>query len=258
MTAVTGYSLAQAGAEEQERARLGLLEEFCDPITARMLNEIGVGDGWRCLDVGAGSGSVTKLLAQRVGATGSVLAIDLDTRLLQSLASDRVEVRQHDLLLDPLPEAAFDLVHARHLLMHLPSRLDALERMLSAVRQGGFLALGDVTMADVELCGRDQRWERVWSSFLDALVQTGWDARYGDRLIGDLESLGLVGVRAERVRSYERGGSLFARLLSGTINRLRERMDASTENVEAALKLLADPATAFRTWTLITAWGQRA
>jgi hypothetical protein len=35
-------------------------------------------------------------------------------------------------------------------------------------------------------------------------------------------------------------------------------MDASAENVEAALEILADPANSFRTWTLITAWGQRA
>jgi SAM-dependent methyltransferase len=98
------------------------------------LNLIGVREGWRCLDVGAGGGSATRLLAERVGDTGSVLAVDLDTRLLAPLASARVEVRRHDLLADPLPDGAFDLVHARNLLMHLPARVDALRRLLAAVR----------------------------------------------------------------------------------------------------------------------------
>src|SRR5580765_282748 len=109
------YTLEQTGAEDFERARLALLEEVCDPHTIRQLDAIAVGDGWRCLDAGAGAGSATRLLAERVGDAGSVLAVDLDVRLLDGLAGDRVEVRQHDLLVDPLPEGAFDVVHARNL-----------------------------------------------------------------------------------------------------------------------------------------------
>src|SRR5215471_17929575 len=90
------YVLSQRGSQDVERARLRLLEEFHDPLTASQLDAIGVGEGWRCLDVGAGGGSVTRMLAERVGTTGSVLAVDLDTSLLERFASDRVEVRRHD------------------------------------------------------------------------------------------------------------------------------------------------------------------
>ena len=114
---MTEYVLSQEGSPDIERARLRLLEEYHDPLTSSQLDAIGVGEGWRCLDVGAGGGSVTRMLAERVGSAGSVLAVDLDPRLLEELASDRVEVRRHDLMSDPLPQAAFDLVHARLLLM---------------------------------------------------------------------------------------------------------------------------------------------
>src|ERR1700757_5182560 len=106
------YVLSQRRSPDFERSRLRLLEEFHDPLTVGQLDAIGVGEGWRCLDVGAGGGSVTRMLAERVGPTGSVLAVDLDTSLLDHLASDRVEGRRHDLLSDQLPQAAFDLVHA--------------------------------------------------------------------------------------------------------------------------------------------------
>ncbi len=91
---MTEYLLSQRSAPDLERHRLGLLQEFHDPLSVRQLEAIGVGEGWRCLDAGAGGGSLTRILAERVGATGSVLAIDLDTTLLEGLASERVEVRR--------------------------------------------------------------------------------------------------------------------------------------------------------------------
>ena len=57
------YTLGQHGAEEFERTRLALLEEIFDPYTVRQFDAIGVGAGWRCLDMGAGAGSATRLLA---------------------------------------------------------------------------------------------------------------------------------------------------------------------------------------------------
>jgi ubiquinone/menaquinone biosynthesis C-methylase UbiE len=69
------YLLSQQAAPEIERARLKLIQEFHDPLTISQLNAIGVDVGWRCLDVGTGGGSVARMLAERVGSTGSVRAI---------------------------------------------------------------------------------------------------------------------------------------------------------------------------------------
>jgi hypothetical protein len=76
---LTEYLLSQQGLRDVERPRLTLLEEAHDPLTLGQPDAIGVGEGWRCLDVGEGGGSATKMLAARVGPTGSVLAIDLVT-----------------------------------------------------------------------------------------------------------------------------------------------------------------------------------
>jgi ubiquinone/menaquinone biosynthesis C-methylase UbiE len=172
------------------------------------LDTIGVGEGWRCLDVGAGAGSVTRILAERVGTTGAVLAVDIDTSLLEELASDRVEVRRLDLLSDPLPEAAFDLVHARLLLMFLSPRLGALQRLVRAARPGGWVASIAPDFHPVALSPPSLVWQRVWSQFLDAALSGGWDPGYGARLCDDLIAAGLVEVQADYIaRSYP-GGSL--------------------------------------------------
>ena len=53
------YFAADAEADD-ELARLKLLEALGDPLTFRYLDGIGVRQGWRCLEVGAGAGSVVR------------------------------------------------------------------------------------------------------------------------------------------------------------------------------------------------------
>jgi SAM-dependent methyltransferase len=257
---MTEYILPRRDAEATERERLALLERVNDPLSARQLDAIGVGEGWRCLDVGAGAGSVTRLLADRVGETGSVVATDLDPRLLEPLAGGRVEVRPHDLLVDPLPEAAFDLAHVRFVLVHLPARLEALRRLTAAVRPGGWVAALDVDFTSVRLSSANAAWERAWSAFFDATVAAGVDPSYAGRLYDSLEAVGLEAVEAEQVVQYERGGSLRTRLLGLTLERLRPRLlafGATDADIDEAGRLLADPAARFRTPTAIFAHGRR-
>src|SRR5689334_8013291 len=107
---------------DDQRARLKAAEDLLDDGTIRVLARVGVQPGWRCLEVGAGGGSIARWLADTVGPTGHVLATDVNTRDLDSGGRPVLEVRQHDIVADPLQEAAFDLVHARLVLEHLPER----------------------------------------------------------------------------------------------------------------------------------------
>ncbi|WP_336500822.1 hypothetical protein [Candidatus Frankia alpina] len=56
------------GPTDTERARLVAMASVCDPTTIRILDERGVSAGWRCLEVGAGGGSIAAWLADRVTA----------------------------------------------------------------------------------------------------------------------------------------------------------------------------------------------
>jgi SAM-dependent methyltransferase len=258
---MTEYLLSQQGAREIERARLKLIQEYHDQLTISQLNAIGVDASWRCLDVGAGGGSVARMLAERVGSTGSVLAIDIDTSLLEGLASDRIEVRRHNLLSDALPQDAFDLVHARLVLMHLPSRLVALRRLAGAARPGGWVATVDPDFTTVALSPMNLTWERTWSVFWDALLAGGWDPRYGARLGGELRAAGLVDVHADYVASSTSGGSLLARVLSLTLERLCERMVALggiDAEIDEARRLLEDPTSTISSPMTCVARARRA
>jgi len=135
----TGYVFDNAGAETQ--ARFAALPQIFDPGTIRHLEDLGVGPSWNCLEMGGGGGSIAKWLCERVTPTGHVLVTDIDTRFLEQLRLSNLEVRQHNIVTDPLPERAFDLAHARLVLAHVPERNMALRKLISVLRPGGWILL---------------------------------------------------------------------------------------------------------------------
>src|SRR5262245_4758036 len=109
--------------------RLRTLEELWDAGTFRHLEALGVSRTHRCLEIGAGGGSVAAWLSERAG---HVLATDLDTRYLEERPN--LEVRVHDVLQSELPDREFDLIHLRQLLAWVPDRPEALKRIHAALK----------------------------------------------------------------------------------------------------------------------------
>ena len=66
--------------------RFAALAELFDPWTFRHLDDLGLGEGWRCWEVGAGGVSVPRRLAERVGTSGRVLATDIDVSWIEPAA----------------------------------------------------------------------------------------------------------------------------------------------------------------------------
>src|SRR6516162_9303284 len=128
---------------EHERQRLAAIEGGLDSYSIACLMAIGVAPGWRCLEVGAGAGSIAGWLCDRVTSTGSVVATDLETSFLDKLKATNLEVRRHDITSDSLENEAFDLVHARKVLEHLPKPEQALETMRKATKRGGWIFVED-------------------------------------------------------------------------------------------------------------------
>jgi ubiquinone/menaquinone biosynthesis C-methylase UbiE len=113
-------------------------------MTKRRMTALGIHYGLRCLEVGAGGGSVAVWLCERVGPSGGVVATDIDIQLLGNINLPNFEAIKHDITVDSLPESAFDFVHTRWLLHHLPKRELVIRRMIDALRPGGWLLLEDV------------------------------------------------------------------------------------------------------------------
>ena len=104
---------------DQERERLAGIERVWDPGTKDVLDHLQVAVGWRCVEVGAGGGSIAEWLSDRVGTSRCVLATDPDTWFIDAIDKPNLETRSHNLLTDSPVRDGFDLVHARLVVEHL-------------------------------------------------------------------------------------------------------------------------------------------
>ncbi len=256
------YVFDQAKGGDAERDRLTLLQSARDAHTIRCLEASGVGPGWRCPDVGAGGGSIARWLGGAVGPSGHVVATDVEIDALGDLRVPNVEVVRHDILVDDLPAARFDLVHVRFVLIHLPRRQDALARLVSAVRPGGWLMVGDSDLRTAGPARPNVTFERVWAAFLATVTSAAADIGYGERIPTVLESQGLVEVEASGERGYWPGGSRGSQLYIPAIQRLREEMTGAhlvtDEDIDTCVGLLSDPAFAWWSGTDWTGWGRKS
>jgi len=122
---------------------LGLRNDVYRRPLNTALDRLGLREGWRCVDVGAGGGDVTVALAEVVGRDGRVYAVDSDPHARDQVAeaaaahSQVVAITQQgeELL---LPEPV-DLAFCRFLLMHVVDPIVVLRRMGQAVRPRGWV-----------------------------------------------------------------------------------------------------------------------
>jgi SAM-dependent methyltransferase len=168
-----------------------------DTMTRERLAQSGVTTGWQCLDVGSGGGSVARWLAARVAPTGGVMATDLKPRHIPD--GPCLTAVAHDVVTDPLPEAAFDLVVARLVLQHLPERLAVLDKLVRALKPGGWLYIEEFdTSYEPPLLTPDEESARLYTVFLDtkcAIMRAGGgDPQWGRRVPAAMRAAGLVDI----------------------------------------------------------------
>jgi len=251
-------------AHGETRERFPALSDLYDSETIRCLQAVGVVPGWRCLEVAAGGGSIARWLAGQVGSGGRVLATDLDTRFLESLADPAIEVRRHDIVRDPMPEPAFDLVHARLILVHLPERELALAKLAGALKPGGWLVCEEfdsLSMPADPARHPDEHALKAQAAMQRVMASRGANTRYGRNLAARMRAHGLVDIRAEGRMAMWQGGSAGARLYRANFEQLREellRIGSLTQaELDDDLARLDDPRTLFPSPVMWTVCGRR-
>jgi ubiquinone/menaquinone biosynthesis C-methylase UbiE len=120
-------------------------------MTRRFLVDAGIKPGMRVIEIGCGPGEVTELLAELVGPTGWVLAIDRDAKLL-AMAQQRLrEQGLHHVQwivgdasatlveLQNFDAASFDALAGRRVLMYLPDPASTIRGLSKWLRSGALV-----------------------------------------------------------------------------------------------------------------------
>lgn len=231
-----GWDKAAASYERFWQAQLA-------PAQERLLELAALQPGERVLETACGTGLVTFPAAERVGASGSVLATDISEAMIERIraeaagrgAAQVTAVRMEAEALD-VPEGSFDVALCALGLMYVPDPVLALDQMRRALRPGG-RAVAAVWGAR-NRCG----WADIFP-IVDARVQSDVCPMFfhlgtGDRLADTMKAAGFDGITTERISTVlhydspdEACGAAFA---GGPVALAYSRFDAATREAAHA------------------------
>jgi SAM-dependent methyltransferase len=132
------------GTHDEELARLGIQHRVWRPVVLDCWHRAGITVGSRVLDVGAGPGFATQDLAEIVGPTGEVVAVERSAKYVRAAAAAcdqrgfrHVRVHELDLMTDPIPADELDATWCRWVTCFVSSPRALVTKIARALRPGG-------------------------------------------------------------------------------------------------------------------------
>lgn len=256
--------------DDAEHARLAQQAAFWSSDAAALFDSAGIADGQAVADLGCGTLHVARLLAQRVGLPGRVLALDSDAALVSAMqrsahGAPRLSIEHGDAYATRWPASSLDAAHARFLAAPAGGLDRLIAEMRRLVRPGGLLLLQEPVADSWQVPAEDGAWPRM-----RALIRAGFTARGGDfdagRVLRErLVSAGLSDVRCRAVTHVLDTTHPYARLplaFSRSLSTLwRSTGLASAEEIDdlgrAIERGLDAPGGTAVTFTLMQAWARR-
>jgi SAM-dependent methyltransferase len=163
----------------------------------------GLGGAVRILDLGCGSGEITRRLAERY-PQAQLLGIDIlegnlaAARQLNAAYAARVEFAQGDAFALALPDASFDLVVCRHLSQAVPEFPRVLAQIDRVLRPGGWLHLLSEDYGMLHLPSSVGDPDAFWQdTVLRFIASVGCDGRIGRHSPPLLQALGYLDLRMD-------------------------------------------------------------
>lgn len=192
------------GGTQTELERLVSKVDELEPYARWLLDNIDIRPGSRVVDIGCGPMGILGLLSDRVGPYGEVVGVERETRFVDAARSalakrglKNVKVIQADALKTGLEKNSFDLVHERLVLTNIPEREALLAEMLSLLRPGGRLAVGNNDNVSWLCHPEHPSWKILRDAFSAAFHSNGGDLFLGRRLPGMLRAAGVRDVQVK-------------------------------------------------------------
>jgi ubiquinone/menaquinone biosynthesis C-methylase UbiE len=135
------------GTQDQER--LAILDEVIGKTSRQLLLQAGLSSGKTVLEVGCGTGNMTRFIAEQVGAHGQVTAVDVSGEQIDIAKKNVSELKQITFvqasIFDLPVKPQFDFVYCRFIIMHLPNPANTIKHLLSFLKPGGKIICEEAT-----------------------------------------------------------------------------------------------------------------
>jgi 2-polyprenyl-3-methyl-5-hydroxy-6-metoxy-1,4-benzoquinol methylase len=193
---MTEYALALS---DDELTRYQHMAERAHRAEADLWTQAGVRAGATVADVGCGPGAVSALLAELVGPSGHVSAVDGSAdavaaarATLAAVGVANVSIAQRDAADTGLEPASFDVVMMRHVLGHNgPDEQRIVDHLATLVRPAGCVYLADGDLTAIRIWPQLPDHEDMVARYVAFHASRGNDLMTGLRLDRLLEAAGL-------------------------------------------------------------------
>jgi SAM-dependent methyltransferase len=132
------------GTHDEEISRLGLQHRVWRPIALSCWQKAGITIGSSVLDLGAGPGYAAADLAEIVGPTGKVVALERSSNFVRALEErcrarsiGNVHVHELDLMTDSLPGGSYDFSWCRWVASFVTDPALLVRKVACVLRPGG-------------------------------------------------------------------------------------------------------------------------
>ncbi len=153
-------------------------------------------EGMFVLDVGCGTGSISKDIAKLVGENGKVIGIDNTEKFISSGQHTYAGVENLELIYTDLfdfePNIKFDLIVSARVLQWLTNPKEALVKMKSLLKPNGQISILDYNHEDLEWNPNPpQSMQSFYNSFLKWRAEAGMNNRMANDLSILMKEVGL-------------------------------------------------------------------
>lgn len=161
--------------------------------------------GMSVLDVGCGTGAITRGIVEAVGPEGSVVGVDQNPRLIKQaqqthgkvagLSFTEGDIYSLDEAIEGCP--GFDIVTCSRLMVWLPDPLTALKAMVKVIKPGGRIVIADYNHEKIAWSPQPPASMLVfYSAYLNWREDAGLNNRIADDLPDLLQQAGLAQIKA--------------------------------------------------------------
>ncbi len=206
----------------------------------RLLNDSGIKEGYKVLDVGCGFGDVTFMVAEMIGASGEITGVDFEEFAIlgakKRLKTENTNIKFLTADINSLPEELkdFDAIVGRRVLMYQKDSVATLKNLASRLKKDGRIIFqeSDSTMKSVclkqlPLHEKAQNW--IW----ETVKREGGNLQMGMHLYSDFLEAGysVQNICAEAIIQTPQQNCEIGKIVNAMHNRIVKHGVATLEEL---------------------------
>jgi ubiquinone/menaquinone biosynthesis C-methylase UbiE len=258
-------------SQNQEINRLITQAKCWEAEAENCFDQVRIGSGWTCIDLGCGPIGVLSPLSRRVKKNGLVWGMDSNPVCIQAAREfirhnqiKNVRLLAGDLYNTGFKFRSFNLTHERFVFSQIGCDQQLLETMIELTQPCGVVISQESDWTTWNCHPANLHWEKLRNALIHVFEQNGGDINAGQRTYAMFHSAGLEDVRMRTTLSALPIGHPYRSGMIQMARSMREKIiqakiltgDEFDKAIERCDEIVNDPTIMIFSYILCQVWGR--